>query len=432
MTSSPPALLTLRGVSLGFERRQVLANVDLTIPSTGVVGVVGPGGVGKSTLLRTLARVNEALPSFWLDGEITWRDGSSFLDMPVERAHAAVPLLAQKAGLYTASVLDNAIDGMRGDTALSRADKRDLARQALAPLDLWSAFADVLDEPVLSLSIGRQRLLSLARLLAGGAQCILADEPLRDITDEEADDIASLLRRWSRDHAVVVITHQQQRARAMCDEICLLAGGRVVEVTPAPTFFDAPRTDLGADYVRSGNCWPDTPADDAHAVDAVELPPAFLRSFHWVIDGRLGGTQWPGLLGTEVDDLRALRHYGCDYLITLTEEPFPPDLVEDHGMEPVHFPIVDMDVPSAVDTRHLCEQVSSWVDAGKATVMHCRAGLGRTGTMLACVLVYRGSSAVSAVHEVRSINPYYIQSEAQLRFLTEFHDYLRDGGTAAS
>jgi atypical dual specificity phosphatase len=84
-----------------------------------------------------------------------------------------------------------------------------------------------------------------------------------------------------------------------------------------------------------------------------------------------------------------------------------------------------MDVPSLEDAERLCRGLSALIDQGRSVVLHCKAGLGRTGTMLACALVYRGENAVQAVHRVRSVNPLYIQSDRQLAFIPKFEHHLR-------
>lgn len=424
--SSPAHALHSRALSLGFGQRCVLDEASFAVPARGIVGVMGPGGVGKSTLLRTLSRRAQALPTFWLDGDVLLADGRSlFHDLSMPEARRTVPLLFQKAALYTATVLDNAIDAVRdGTQSMGTIEKRVLAHQVLEPLDLWREYEPVLDEPVLSLSIGAQRVLSLARMMSTDPICLLVDEPFRDIDETSAGVIRDLLLHAARFGAVVLAEHNQRIVRALCDEVCLLAGGTVVESGPATAFFRAPMTELGAEFVRSGNCWP---SEGTRETPPPMPLPAAPKAFHWVMPQRLGGTQWPGLLGCEEEDLAALRGLGCDVLVTLTIEPFPLDALARHDIDSIHFPIEDMDVPSVASTVELCRRLSELHEQGKVIVLHCRAGLGRTGTMLACYLVYQGRSAVSAVDEVRSINPYYIQSIVQLQFIGELERYLRGG-----
>lgn len=429
-TSDSP-LLRIEHLDAGFQGLTVLHAVSFSLQHRELMALMGPAGTGKSTLLRTLGRWNDLHPTFWHRGQ-AWHEGRDLLSWePAETCQRAFPLLAQKARLYTASVLDNAIAEMVGEERLGTAAKRELAHQALAPWGLWDGFVDQLERPVFSLSIGRQRMLSIARLLAGGAHCLLLDEPLRDIAEEDGPQLAGLIRLVAAERSVLMVTHNLRVARTLSTEVCLLVSGRVIEKGPTDAFFSAPQSALAKDFVRLGSCPPVRPEteEEEMAAEEEEPPPASALAlrpggFHWVLEGRLGGMQRPGLLQGEAEDLAGLRALGCKVLVSLTRSAFPADKLRALDIEGTHFPIRDMGVPSCEGARKICRQIAGWIDNGRPTVLHCKAGLGRTGTMLACVLVYRGENPVRAVHRVRAVNPYYIQSTEQLSFIDRFASFL--------
>jgi atypical dual specificity phosphatase len=131
--------------------------------------------------------------------------------------------------------------------------------------------------------------------------------------------------------------------------------------------------------------------------------------FSWIDEPHLAACAEPG--GQE--QLAWLRREGVDILVTLTEEPLPRTWVDAAGLLSVHVPVPDMDVP-AVDQ---IEQVISVIDKAKAAGMgvavHCLAGRGRTGTVLAAYFVHRGLSAREAIQKVRDLRPGSIEVPEQ-------------------
>ena len=147
-----------------------------------------------------------------------------------------------------------------------------------------------------------------------------------------------------------------------------------------------------------------------------------LPAFNWIVDRRLAGSGRPGLLAELDEDHEFLTRQGIATIVTLTEKPVP-GLAEHGGFECVHFPIPDMGFPMPRDCARLCREVVERVEESPV-LLHCRAGLGRTGTIAACCLVAMGSTASSALLRIRSINRYYVQTTSQERFIHHFADYL--------
>ena len=138
----------------------------------------------------------------------------------------------------------------------------------------------------------------------------------------------------------------------------------------------------------------------------------------------MGGTEYPGVIREEQLDLRALEQLGVKILINLTEKPYQGENLSNYNIRGEFFPIDDMGVPSLEDAAELCTRVSGWLDEEIPVVFHCKAGLGRTGTLLACVLVYRGMRASRAIDNVKITNSYYIQSDPQFKFIEEFGEHI--------
>lgn len=147
-----------------------------------------------------------------------------------------------------------------------------------------------------------------------------------------------------------------------------------------------------------------------------------LPAFNWIITHRLAGSGRPGLLADLDEDVEFLRTEGIRTIATLTEQPVV-GLVERDEFDHLHFPIPDMGFPTPRSCAALCQQVLARMERG-AVLLHCRAGLGRTGMVAACCLVAMGEPAARALQRVRNINRLYVQTRSQEQFIEHFARHL--------
>jgi atypical dual specificity phosphatase len=144
--------------------------------------------------------------------------------------------------------------------------------------------------------------------------------------------------------------------------------------------------------------------------------------FSWIDEPLVAASAEPA--GPE--QLAWLRGQGVDILITLTEEPLPRTWVDGAGLMSVHIPIPDMDVPA----EEQLDQVMTVIDKAKAggmgVAIHCLAGRGRTGTVLAAYFVHRGLSAREAIAKVRDLRPGSIEVPEQEDAIRAFERARRE------
>ncbi len=136
----------------------------------------------------------------------------------------------------------------------------------------------------------------------------------------------------------------------------------------------------------------------------------------------------PGTLRSLDSDLEALRRLGIALVVTLAREPLPPATLHKHGLSWLHLPVPDFSPPGQQQLLELVLRVRDSVDSGKPVVLHCRAGLGRTGTGLAACEISRGLSAAQAIGTIRLLRPGSVETPGQEAALRRFQDTWRSRG----
>jgi len=148
--------------------------------------------------------------------------------------------------------------------------------------------------------------------------------------------------------------------------------------------------------------------------------------FHWIVPSQLAAMALPGLARPIGADLQEIYDAGVRAVATLTERPLPDAARAASTLAFRHFPIVDFDVPTLEQVQEFCAWTDERIAAKEPVAVHCFAGLGRTGTMIACWLVRDEKRTPERVlWEMRRLEPGYVQTAEQEAFITVWQDSLR-------
>jgi atypical dual specificity phosphatase len=140
------------------------------------------------------------------------------------------------------------------------------------------------------------------------------------------------------------------------------------------------------------------------------------HGFSWVDKPHLAALARP----SSAEDMHWLRQQGIQVLISLTEDRPRRDWSDEAGLLVFHEPLEDMEAPSQEQLDRAVSAIDRALKSGMPVAVHCGAGLGRTGVVLAAYLVSTGMTAQAAIARVRRLRPHSIETEDQALSVESF------------
>ncbi|MBU0512302.1 MAG: phosphate ABC transporter ATP-binding protein [Chloroflexi bacterium] len=244
-------IFTIRDLDFYYGDFLALSQINMDIQPQRVTALIGPSGCGKSTFLRCLNRMNDTIPGTRVEGQILL-DGDDIYapDVDLASLRQRVGMVFQKPNPFPQSIYDNVAFGprvlglTRERTELDAIVERSLRRAAV-----WEDVKDLLREDALSISLGQQQRLCIARVLAVEAEVILMDEPASALDPIATGQIEELIHELKQRYTIVIVTHNMQQAARVSDLTGLFWLGKLVEFNPTEQLFTNPESDLTEAYI---------------------------------------------------------------------------------------------------------------------------------------------------------------------------------------
>jgi ABC-type Fe3+/spermidine/putrescine transport system ATPase subunit len=235
--------IRLEGLTRRYGSVTALDRLDLDVGGGTVTALLGPSGCGKTTALELMAGLLDPTEGRVLFG------GRDVTDVPAERRGAVMVFQDHRLFPYL-SAGDNVAFGLR----MRGVPRRERRRDAAAALERVG-LDGLSDRRPSELSSGQQQRVALARALILQPAVLLLDEPLANLDAHLRDGMRELILdvQRERDLTTVVVTHDQEEAVVLSEDIALLFDGRLHQHGAPRTFFEHPATERTARFFGATN-----------------------------------------------------------------------------------------------------------------------------------------------------------------------------------
>ena len=234
--------------------RMILPIIEARMKEEPVIILEGPRSVGKSTVLKCLNRLVDLTPSLRVTGQV-FLDGHDVRGAGVnaDDLRRRVGIVFQQPVTFPGSILRNVLFAATKLGLVSRANEGAAAEKALRSAGIWDEVKDRLSTPALTLSVGQQQRLAIARSLAGEPDVLLMDEPTSALDPRSTAAIEETILGLKKTMTVVLVTHHLDQARRIADWvacICPREGtGELIEADRCEVIFESPARRETMDYL---------------------------------------------------------------------------------------------------------------------------------------------------------------------------------------
>jgi phosphate transport system ATP-binding protein len=242
--------IKVEGLNFYYGEKVALSNISMTILEQRITALIGPSGCGKSTFLRCLNRMNDTIRStrvegqILLDGQDIYARGLNVVDL-----RRRVGMVFQRPNPFPQSIFDNVAFGPRVLGVDREKNLHAVVEQSLKGAALWDEVKDKLKQDALSLSLGQQQRLCIARTIAIEPEVILMDEPCSALDPIATLQVEDLMRTLMDSYTIVIVTHNMQQAARVSSMTGFFWLGELVEFGPTETIFTRPSEKLTEDYI---------------------------------------------------------------------------------------------------------------------------------------------------------------------------------------
>lgn len=249
-------IIELDSVDVFYGDFHAVDSVTIPIREKEITALIGPSGCSKSSVLRSINRMNDLIDSARVEGAIRYHGVDLYgptVD-PVE-VRRRIGMVFQKPNPFPKSIYDNISFGPK--IAKYDGDMDDLVEESLRRAALWDEVKDKLDQSAYALSGGQQQRLCIARAIATSPDVVLMDEPASSLDPIATLRIEELMFELKQEYTIVIVTHNMQQAARVSDRTAFFSvdvsggqrTGHLVEFSKTAELFTNPSESQTEDYI---------------------------------------------------------------------------------------------------------------------------------------------------------------------------------------
>ncbi len=229
ITQVEQPIIEIHDLTVSYDKKPVLWDIDLTLPKGKLIGIVGPNGAGKSTLIKSVMDLVPASSGY-----------VKLFDQPLEEVRNKISYVPQRESVdwdFPASAMDVVLMGRYGKLGLfkrPRKSDKEVAEECLRKVDMY-AFKD---RQISQLSGGQQQRVFLARALAQEADLYFMDEPFAGVDAATEKTIINILRDMSNQGKTIVVVHHDLQSVTEYFDWLILLNLRLVACGPVQEVFN--------------------------------------------------------------------------------------------------------------------------------------------------------------------------------------------------
>ncbi len=237
-------MIKLKKLTKSYGSLKAVNNVSLEIKENEIFGIIGLSGAGKSTLVRLINRLEEP------DSGDVFIESQNITRLPIKELNdirKKIGMIFQGFNLLQSR---NTKGNIKYPLEISGWNKNKIETRVLEMLKLVG-LEDKIISKISSLSGGQKQRVAIARALASGPKILLCDEATSALDPQTTKSILNLIKNIQKEFGltVVLITHQMEVIKEVCDRVALMEDGQVVECDTVENVFSSPKSKLAKDFV---------------------------------------------------------------------------------------------------------------------------------------------------------------------------------------